>query len=348
MIKTGVLRIPDSLNHLSSEQLGALGDSFGNWLAQAGKPHIRRSRSRIMLVFLLLRHTGAKLGEILTMVPERDIDLAARTIFITDTADIGQTNSPRKIPLPEHAVREIALILNDPQCIAPEAALDLDPGYVRRKFYERAEAAGLPRNLASPRVIRNSRAVEMLRAGAPLLVVQNMLGMPNIEATARFFEIPAKDLEDLKRFYAHKDLSKKTSARNVFVGQVTHIRHGPVLSEVEVATQEGHLVSALITNDSLHNLGLESSALVMATVKAPLVNVAGRNAHFKTSARNSFAGTIVEIHDDGSVAEVVVQITETTQLCALVSSLSLQELGLKKGSQAIAFFKALSVVLTVE
>jgi molybdate transport system regulatory protein len=68
----------------------------------------------------------------------------------------------------------------------------------------------------------------------------------------------------------------------------------------------------------------------------------------KTSARNCFTGTVAEIKDDATVSEVVVAIDDKTQLCSLMSSQSVREMGLSPGDTVTAYFKALSVVLAVD
>lgn len=115
-----------------------------------------------------------------------------------------------------------------------------------------------------------------------------------------------------------------------------------------MTTHQVGLVSAVITNESRLNPGLEPSSLVMATVKAPLVDLAKTDEAVRTSARNSFLGKILEIKDDFSVAEVVVEVNDQTQLCALISSQSVLTMELAEGDEVIAFFKALSVVLSVD
>jgi len=344
-----LLAVPGGLKHLDSGQMLALEDSFRKWMAAASKPHIRYSRTRIWLVFLLLRHTGAKLGEILALDPARHLDAVGNVVRLGVKEVAGGAGFTREVPVPREVMREISKLLSGlGGHTATANVFALDPGYVRRKFYERAEAAGLPRNLASPSVIRNSRAVEMLGAGMPLSVIQNVLGHANLGPTAQYFEFSEDNLESLKKYYLQKEVSRKTSARNVFVGKVVRILSGPVMSEVDMAVQGGGLVSALITNASRENLGLEPGSLAMATIKAPLVDLAKSDTPPRTSARNSFTGRVAQINDDATISEVVVDIEGETQLCALMSSQSVREMGIATGDTVTAFFKALSVVLSVD
>ena len=65
------------------------------------------------------------------------------------------------------------------------------------------------------------------------------------------------------------------SARNRFTGSVTHIHTGPINSEVTVAMPGGHhLITAVITDDSVKRLALEVGLPVTAVFKASSVFLA--------------------------------------------------------------------------
>jgi molybdate transport system regulatory protein len=64
----------------------------------------------------------------------------------------------------------------------------------------------------------------------------------------------------------------RISARNQLRGTVTHIHTGPVNSEVTVALPGGqHLITSVITDDSVQRLGLAVGQSVLAVFKAPSV-----------------------------------------------------------------------------
>ena len=342
--------VPSEVRYLNGEQMEALTRSVRQWRNEAVKANVRRSRDRIWLIFLLMRHTGGRLGEILALDPARDIDQENRVVRLGAAGENGDPDKAREVPVPEDVMREIALYVNDPCNTGhggPAFAMDL--GYVRRKLYERAEAASLPRSLAGPNVIRNSRAVEMLRAGTPLAVVQNVLGLEGIGQAARFLEFSDQDLKRMKRFYARKEMSNKTSARNTFMGVVTHVRSGAVMSEVELATPCGHRLAALITSESLHTLGIVPDGMVLTQIKAPFVHLAPAGAAPSSSLPlNTFQGSITDIKEDVAITEVVVTLGPDEEICALLSSREARDMALEKGRTVLASFKSLSVVLQVE
>lgn len=70
------------------------------------------------------------------------------------------------------------------------------------------------------------------------------------------------------------DAGLKTSARNHFKGSISRLVKGAVNAEVTMQTSGGLTVSAIITNESVGNLGLEVGKPVSAIVKASHVILA--------------------------------------------------------------------------
>lgn len=66
----------------------------------------------------------------------------------------------------------------------------------------------------------------------------------------------------------------KTSARNQFCGEISHIEKGSVNSDVTINLSGGQRMSAIITNQSLENLGFEIGDKACALVKASHVLLA--------------------------------------------------------------------------
>jgi molybdate transport system regulatory protein len=70
-----IFQVPDSVKYLSAAQLETLASAFRAWLQAARDERSRQSRTRMWLLFLLLRHTGMRLGEALELDDRSDIDL---------------------------------------------------------------------------------------------------------------------------------------------------------------------------------------------------------------------------------------------------------------------------------
>jgi molybdopterin-binding protein len=64
------------------------------------------------------------------------------------------------------------------------------------------------------------------------------------------------------------------NARNQFRGKVKEVIEGPVVSEVDVETPSGLIVTSVITTRSIKELGLAPGRDVIALVKATEVSLA--------------------------------------------------------------------------
>ena len=64
------------------------------------------------------------------------------------------------------------------------------------------------------------------------------------------------------------------NVRNQFRGRVKEIIEGPVVSEVDVETPSGQIVTSVITTRSVKELGLTPGREVVALVKSTEVSIA--------------------------------------------------------------------------
>lgn len=332
--------VPPGVKFLDSHGMNLLAQAFRTWLGLAPDTRVRRSRLRVWLAFLLLRYSGGRLGEILALDDRRDFDPKRGVVRL------GTNGNVREVALPAEVLEEMGIILQSPELTSLRGEiLHMDQGFVRRKFYEQAQRSGLPKELLNPRVLRNSRAVELLRGGVPLLAVQAMLGHCASTLSSTLFTVSDKDLRSIAQRYIARETSMKTSARNTFVGEVIRITPGEIMSLVELTADTGLRVTAVITNASLRNLEIVKGALMTAIVKAPWVTVSLGDAP-ESSALNSYRGVVNAINAGAVECEVVAELEDGHGLCALVTSVSAQELGLQTGQQAWFSFTALSVILT--
>src|SRR5512143_2293869 len=69
-----IIAAPDGSRCLDTVHFNRLEESFRQWAEAAARPDVRLSRKRILLIFLLIRYTGAKLNEVLALNPFQDID----------------------------------------------------------------------------------------------------------------------------------------------------------------------------------------------------------------------------------------------------------------------------------
>ena len=173
------------VDHLSQSQLHRLIEAFNAWNEAAATNYIRRVRGRYWLAFLLLRFSGARIGEILCVDDSADIDFFQNEIKLA--ARSRSRVKSRKVPVPPEIISKIITYRLEFPRMKGKVFL-LDPGNFRKEFYRRAEEAEIPRDLSHPHILRHTRAVEMLKAGVPLTTVQQILGHTLTSTTAIYLQ----------------------------------------------------------------------------------------------------------------------------------------------------------------
>jgi molybdate transport system regulatory protein len=142
-------------------------------------------------------------------------------------------------------------------------------------------------------------------------------------------------------------MSMRTSARNQFSGTVTRIARGAVNDEVELAVAGGHAIVAIVTHESVDNLGLQVGSEAFALVKSSSIILVSGTDTARYSARNRLAGTIARVEAGAVNTEVVIDLAGGGSVAAIVTRESSESMGLAVGDQAAAIFKASSVIVGV-
>jgi molybdate transport system regulatory protein len=340
-----IISMPHEAHCLDTVQMNHLELSFRKWSDGARRADVSLSRRRILLIFLLIRYTGAKLNEVLALNPFQDIDFKSHLVFL-GRKEKKKGRSPREVQIPSILSEEIRSSLDAPSF--KEYLSDLfkvDPGHVRRKFYERARDSGIPPAMGAPESIRRSRAVELMQSNMPLPVVQKMLGHSTLNITASYVNFSDADMQQVAKHFIEKESLRKTSARNSFFGKISSIKKGDIQAKVEMITLSGDRVTTIITRDSLSRLGLKTGSLITAEVKAPWVILQKSDKEPESSAENRFLGTIVRINKGEITTEYVVRISDGTELCSIVNTGSAHQMGFQENDQVWVLFNSYSVVL---
>jgi len=341
-----IVLIPDGGQCLDTVQLNRLEQSFREWAEDSPRADVRLSRRRILIVFLLIRYTGAKLNEVLALNPYEDIDPVRSSVFFR-SADTE--SGPREVQISKTLSREIQAELADPSFRdVLQNMFDVDPGFVRRKFYERAQACSFSKRLGGPEMIRKARAVELMQGNMPLPAVQMMLGHSTPNLTSSYVSFSTDEIQQVTKLFMERESSRKTSARNSFFGKIQDIQRGDIQTKVKLITIAGHRITTVITNDSFERLGLRQGKLITAEVKAPWVILQKINGEPETTAENRFCGTIDRIKKGKVTTEYVVRISDGTELCSVVTTESGRRLGFQEKDTVWVIFNGFSVVLHVD
>lgn len=139
----------------------------------------------------------------------------------------------------------------------------------------------------------------------------------------------------------------RTSARNQFAGTISAIRQGAVNDEIELLIIGGQRIVATITHASCLDLGLALGSKAFALVKASSVLLMSGRDELRLSARNQLRGQVFHVTPGAVNTEVTLALPGGGTVAAIVTQDSATSLGLAPGSQAVAVFKASSVILGV-
>ena len=153
------------------------------------------------------------------------------------------------------------------------------------------------------------------------------------------------DVDELINFM--RRLMMQTSARNQFLGRVIGLKLGPINAEVSVDIGGGDQITALVTANSVENLGLVEGGEVYALVKASSVILMSSVETMKLSARNQLHGTVASCKKGAVNGEVTIRLAGGKTVTAIITNDSIDGLELKEGDPAVAVIKSSSVILGV-
>lgn len=140
----------------------------------------------------------------------------------------------------------------------------------------------------------------------------------------------------------------RTSARNALRGTVTAITDGAVNAEVTLALSEQTSITAIVTRDSVRELGLIPGREATALIKAPFVILAPVDEARRTSVRNRIEGTVARREDGAVNSEITLDIGGGKTLTAIITRQSAADLGLAVGGPACALIDASHIILAVD
>lgn len=143
-------------------------------------------------------------------------------------------------------------------------------------------------------------------------------------------------------------LLMKTSARNALRGVVTGVLDGAVNAEISLAVTPETTLIAVITRDSVAQLGLFPGREATALIKAPFVILARAGDALHTSVRNRLEGVVSRVESGAVNTEVTLDLGAGKTLVAMITCRSAEALGLAVGSPAAALIDAAHIILAVD
>lgn len=140
----------------------------------------------------------------------------------------------------------------------------------------------------------------------------------------------------------------KTSARNVLRGTIATILSDTLNAEVAVAVSADVTIYALVTTESVRQLGLCVGREALVLIKAPFVIIAPGEEAPAVSVRNRIKGIVRRAEISAVNAEVVLDIGSERTLAAAITAESAKALDLAPGKPAYALFDAAHVIVAID
>ena len=182
---------------LSLREIGGMLECF--------LPHPLSLRHRAILE--LLYSSGLRLGEIIHL-KVKDVDLSQGLAFI----EKGKGNKDRMVPVGGKATSAIKEYLTQlrPKLAGPSSSVPtlfltergemMSAHVVHRTLHQYARAAGVTKRVY-PHLLRHTMATHLLKGGAPLAIVQGILGHVQPSTTQLYTHLDKRDLSRAWRKY---------------------------------------------------------------------------------------------------------------------------------------------------
>lgn len=299
-------------HELDDKTLREVLQAFYHWHEKAASPAQQCSRSRVLLVCLVMRFAALRLGEALALNDVADID-AERSVLRV------RGRWARELPLPRTALNRMLELRDAPYNVRAKGGLcRLDPAYVRRIFSLRAAEAGLPD--FRPTDLRNFREQELLRHGVALPTVEFFLGRRNGGRPK------AGELERLREIFRQWEYASRTGRHNVVTGTLALIRRGEFSCLLCVAAA-GTSFFVRCSSRTFARLELAEQSEASIMVRSLQVQVLKE----PVEADNCFAGTVTDVLSCGDEARVMICLKNNEQqFCAILSSERVKSLALEQ------------------
>ena len=150
------------------------------------------------MVYLFLRWTGARPSEVLKIDERRGLDLRNAEVMLPTLKRHSKRKKKMKriVPIPEKLVSEYLMYTNSHPDMERKV-FKINRSNFYRVFKEVALKLGIPVNLAHPHILRHTRAIELLRNGVPVTIVQRILGHASLSTTAVYLRYSSVETKQI-------------------------------------------------------------------------------------------------------------------------------------------------------
>ncbi|MDD5406558.1 MAG: TOBE domain-containing protein [Sulfurovaceae bacterium] len=135
----------------------------------------------------------------------------------------------------------------------------------------------------------------------------------------------------------------KTSARNQLKGTITEIKKGQINSEIVLSIADGVVIKAIVTNESVDEMGLAVGDTAYAIIKASFVMVS-KDKPTNISTRNIIGTKVIEVKNGIVNGELKMAMGDQI-LTAVITEDAVEDLDFKVGDTVYALIKASFIIL---
>lgn len=319
-----------AFSNLARQELTRAELWFTRRMEEAASMRYSHARTRMWMIFMLLRYAGLRLHEIMTLEAKN---------FLFHSGFLEAAG--RRVALPRNAANRICHVWNNWPASNGCQPLQCESSQVRRSLLRCASECLIPAARLNASSLRRLRGQELEAEGLHPRLVAWFLGKTpspapyDPEAAAYLIEK-----------HIHAGGKMKTSARNLFQGRIAKISENGILVEVILKTETGMEISAIITRTSCQNMQLAIGKMANALVKAPWVSILPKEDRAKASDVNCFEGKVDKIQCDEMASEILATLNTGYQICALYANGASPSSAISAGSPVVVNFSPFSVVLT--
>lgn len=324
----GIVRAPFPV--LTRQELVRAEVWFTQRMDQAGSERYAHARTRMWLIFMLLRYGGLRLREIMQLRTE-DCLFSCNYLLAQG----------RRVSFGRDIAGRLARVWSTWPGRNSRLPLNCEASQVRRALLRCASACSIANERLNASSLRRLRGQELEAQGLHPRLVAWFLGKS---------ANPAPYSQELADYLVETHIMTggkvKTSARNFFQGQISKINENGILVEVSLETESGMTLVAIITKTSCASMKLAPGKIVSALVKAPWVSVLPKEDRAKASDVNCFEGKVDSMQRDNMACEILVTLAKGSQVCALYANGASPATSISVGSEVVVSFNPFSVILT--
>lgn len=182
--------------HLTEDEINRLTQTYIDYKDESKKRKELlkyKKRWRQFIIFMILRETGARIGELLA-ISDNEIDYDDNSILIRTLKQ--KKEKYRTVFISDKLLAEISRFL----MVYPEMQgklFDISKRSVQYFFENMCSKANIIKEKSHIHILRHTRAIELIKAGVPLHHVKQILGHSSIITTSVYLNTYSSEIKTI-------------------------------------------------------------------------------------------------------------------------------------------------------